>query len=200
MIEFYGSPMSSAGRTHWMLEEVGVAYAYKRVDTRSGATRSPEYLSMYAAGKVPVLRDGAFVLGESMAINLYLAEKYKPELLPSELTTRAQIYQWSFWSITNLQPELLTIMFDAMKPLEARQPAAAAKARSEADAMLEFLELSLSSHEYVVGAQFSVADVNVGSVVNIAAGCGLLTARLPLTTAWLARLRARPAFLRAAGD
>jgi glutathione S-transferase len=200
MIEFYGSPMSSAGRTRWMLEEVGVAYDYKRIDTRSGGTRTPEYLSMYAAGKVPVLRDGAFVLGESMAINLYLAEKYRPELLSGELTTRAQIYQWSFWSITNLQPELLTIMFDAMKPLEARQPAAAEKARVAADEMLQFVELSLAGREYLVGAQFSVADVNVGSVVNIAGACGLLTPELPLTTAWLARLRARPAFVRAARD
>ena len=83
MIELYGSPMSSAGRTRWMLEEVGVSYEYRRVDTRAGQTRTPEYLRMYGGGTVPVLRDGDLVLGESMAINFYLAEKYGPDLLPN---------------------------------------------------------------------------------------------------------------------
>ena len=82
MIELYGSPMSSAGRTRWMLEEVGVSYEYRRVDTRAGQTRTPEYLRMYGGGTVPVLRDGDLVLGESMAINFYLAEKYGPDLGP----------------------------------------------------------------------------------------------------------------------
>ena len=74
--------MSSSARSRWMLEEVGVSYEYRRVDTRAGQSRTPEYLRMHGGGKVPVLRDGDVVLGESMAINFYLAEKYGPELLP----------------------------------------------------------------------------------------------------------------------
>lgn len=199
MIEFYGAPMSSAGRTRWMLEEVAVPYDYKRVDTRSGQTRSPEYLALYGGGKVPVLRDGEVVLGESIAINFYLAEKYKPELMPSDLAPRALVYQWSLWGITNLQNELLTVMFDAMKPPEQRNAAASEAAKARAIALLEFLERSLAARSYLVGERFSVADVNLGSVVNLARRSGLL-ASLPATAAWMERLAARPAYERAAKD
>jgi glutathione S-transferase len=199
VIELYGAPMSSSGRTRWMLEEVGVPYEYKRVDTRSGQTRSPEYLALYGGGKVPVLRDGDLVLGESIAINFYLAEKYKPELMPSELAQRARAYQWSLWGVTNLQNELLTIMFDAMKPPEQRNAAATEAAKSSALSLLQFLERSLAGRSYLLGEQLSVADVNLGSVVNLARRSGLL-AELPNTAAWMERLAARPAYLRATKD
>jgi glutathione S-transferase len=182
-----------------MLEEVGVPYEYKRVDTRSGQTRSPEYLALYGGGKVPVLRDGDLVLGESIAINFYLAEKHKPELMPSELEQRARAYQWSLWGVTNLQNELLTIMFDAMKPSEQRNADATAAAKGSALALLQFLERSLQGRSYLLGEQFTVADVNLGSVVNLARRTGLL-AELPNTAAWMERLAARPAYVRATKD
>jgi glutathione S-transferase len=191
--------MSSSGRTRWMLEEVGVPYDYKRVDTRSGETRSPEYLALYGGGKVPVLRDGDVVLAESIAINFYLAEKYKPELMPSDLVERARAYQWSLWGITNLQNELLTVMFEAMKPPEQRNAAASDAAKTHATTLLEFLERSLAARSYILGERFSVADVNLGSVVNLARRNGLL-ASLPATAAWMERLAARPAYERATKD
>lgn len=199
MIELYGAPMSSSGRTRWMLEEVGVPYEYKRVDTRSGQTRSPEYLALYGGGKVPVLRDGDLVLGESIAINFYLAEKYKPELMPSELEQRARAYQWSLWGVTNLQNELLTIMFDAMRPAEQRNASATEAAKASALSLLQFLERSLQGRSYLLGEQLSVADVNLGSVINLARRTGLL-AELPNTAAWMERLAARPAYVRATKD
>jgi glutathione S-transferase len=199
MIELYGSPMSSSGRTRWMLEEIGVTYDYKRVDTRNGGTRTPEYLRMYGGGKVPVLRDGDLTLGESMAINFYLAEKYKPELMPSDLAQRAQVYQWSFWATTNLQPELLTVMFEGMKPAEQRQPALADAAKDRAAPQLAFVEQALAGREFLVGNRFSVADVNAGSVANLARATRLL-AGYPNASAWMERLAARPAYQRAAKD
>jgi glutathione S-transferase len=199
MIELYGSPMSSSGRTRWMLEEVGVAYDYKRVDTRAGGTRTSEYLRMYGGGKVPVLRDGDVTLGESMAINFYLAEKYRPELLPADPVGRAQALQWSFWALTNVQPELLTIMFDGMKPAEQRQPQTVEAAKGRVAPLLAFLEHSLAGKEYLVANRFSVGDVNAGSVANLARVTGLL-AGYPAAGAWMERLAARPAFQRAAKD
>jgi glutathione S-transferase len=198
MIEFYGSPMSSSGRTHWMLEEVGVAYDYKRVDTRAGQTRTPEFLRMYGGGKIPVLRDGDLVLGESMAINFYLAEKYKPELMPDDMLGRAQTYQWSFWALTNLQPDLLSIMFDSMLPEEARDPGAYGPVKKRVHELLKFFEDGLSGKHYLVGERFSVADVNAGSVMNLALATGML-ADYPHISAWMTRLTARPAFVRARG-
>lgn len=199
MIELYGSAMSSSGRTRWMLEETGIAYEYKRIDTRSGQTRSQEYLAVYGGGKIPALRDGDLVLGESIAINFYLAEKYKPEMWPSDLRQRAEVYQWSLWALTNLQPDLLSIMFDDMKPAAARDAVATASARGRAATLLAFLESSLVEREYLVGNRFSVADVNAGSVLNLARATGLLS-DYPKTLAWMERLAARPAYQRAAKD
>ena len=199
MIELYGSPMSSSGRTRWMLEEVGLPYDYKRIDTRSGQTKSDEYLRIYPGGKVPALRDGDLVLGESMAINFYLAEKYKPELMPSDLVERAQAYQWSFWALTNVQPDLLEVMFDAMKPPAQRSPQAVESAKERLRPLLGFLEHSLVGRQYLIGNRFTVADVNAGSVVNLARHTGMLQG-LPNASAWMERLAARPAYQRAAKD
>lgn len=197
MIELYGAPQSSSGRCRWMLEEVGAPYEYKRVDVRAGECRTPEFTRLYGAAMVPVLRDGELVLGESIAINFYLAEKYAPELLPSDLGLRAQAYQWSLWAITNLQPGLLAVMFDAMKPADERDSTAVDAAKLRLQPQLDFLDRALEGRTYLVGDRFSVADVNAGSVLNLARVTGMLTG-LPNAGAWMERLTARPAFQRAA--
>jgi glutathione S-transferase len=197
MIELFGSPASSSGRSRWMIEEVGVPYEYKRVDVRAGQCRTPEYTRMYGGATVPVLRDGDLVLGESIAINFYLAEKYAPELLPSDLALRGLAYQWSLWAITNVQPELLTVMFDAMKASEERNPPAVDAAKLRLAPQLAFLDRALEGREYLVGDRFTVADVNAGSVLNIARAMSLLVG-LPNASTWMQRLTERPAFQRAA--
>jgi glutathione S-transferase len=199
MIEMYGAPSSSSGRTRWMLEEIGVPYEYKRIDPRGAQTKSPEYLAVYAGGKIPALRDGDRVLGESMAINFYLAEKYAPELMPGDAFERAQVYQWSFWALTNVQPDLLTIMFDGMRAPEVQNPPVVEGAKTRLVPLLGFLEQSLAGKQYLVGDRFTVADVNAGSVVNLARAIKLLGS-LPNTSAWMERLAARPAYQRASKD
>jgi glutathione S-transferase len=199
MIQFYGAPMSSSGRTHWMLEEVGVPYEYNRVNTRDRASYSAAFLAMSPGGKVPAIDDDGFRLFESIAINYYLAEKYKPELLGNDTRDRALVHQWSLWAMTNLQPELLAIMsHSALLPESERDPKKLDSARAAAAPLIGLLDRALGKDEYLVGGRFSVADVNVGSVVNIAKFLGLL-ADAPAASAWLERLRARPAFQRAAG-
>lgn len=203
MIVFYGSPASSSGKTHWMLEELApeVAYEYRRVDRRD-----PEALSQFRqvcpAGRVPFIIDGEgpgqVRMLESMAINFYLAERYRPQLAPASLEERAQALQWSFWAITNLQPEAMTVMMQSFVPEAARNPEAAHRAHVLCDGLLAELEAALESAggEYLLGQRFTVADVNVGSVVNIAVRSGV--AGGPRTQAWMEALRARPAYQRAA--
>ena len=81
MITLYGSARSSAGRCLWCLEETGVAYENKNVDMRTKEHQSEAFLKINPNGKVPAMVDGETKLFESMAINFYLADKYKPELL-----------------------------------------------------------------------------------------------------------------------
>jgi len=58
MIIFYGAPNSSAGRTHWALEEIGVPYEYRRIDTRKGETKTEAFRAVSPGGKIPALVDG----------------------------------------------------------------------------------------------------------------------------------------------
>jgi glutathione S-transferase len=200
MIQFYGAPMSSSGRTHWMLEEVGTPYEYHRVNTRDRASYSAHFLAVSPGGKVPAIDDDGFRLAESIAVNFYLAEKYKPELMGNGPHDRALVHQWSLWALTNLQPELLTVMsHSALLPEGDRDPKRLESARVAATPLIALLDRALGNDDFLVGGRFTVADVNAGSVVNIAKFIGLL-ADAPAASAWLERLRARPAFQRAAAS
>ncbi len=75
MLKLYGTRMSSAARSLWALEELGLKYEHLPLNTQ-GDSRKPEYLKVNPNGHVPALEDDGQVFWESMAVNLYLAEKY----------------------------------------------------------------------------------------------------------------------------
>lgn len=200
MIVFYGSPMSSAVRTHWMLEEVGVPYDYKRISLRDGDNKKPEFLAVSPGGKIPCLVDGDVTLTESMAINFYLAEKYGKGLMPDDLVQRAHVYEWSFWAITNVQPLILAILLNTMiRPEGERDMKAVDAARQQIPAYLDFLDRALHGKEYLVGNRFSVADLNAASVIGLGSFVGVDFGAYPSMQAWLNRVQGRPSFAKAMG-
>jgi len=197
MIKLYGSLMSSAARCYWMLEEVGVPYEAENVDLRDPAARA-KFETVFPGGKVPYFVDGDVRLFESMAINGYLAAKYKPELVPSDIFGKALVDQWSYWAIANLQPEVMKIMFHTMfLPEDQRNPKELAAGRAGCARFLKQLEDALTG-EYLVGNSFTLADLNCGSVVGLVVHSGIETG--PRVKAWLTRLSARPAFQKTLGS
>ena len=197
MIHFYGSPMSSAGRTHVMLEEAGVPYEYHRVNTRDPAQKAA-YKQVNPSGKVPFLVDGDLKIPESVAINFYVAEKYAPQLWAATAEDRARIWSWSLWAITNLQQEVLRVLHHTMfLPAEKRSPHEVEDGKKNAQRFLDELEAQLPQSGFLVDHRYTVADLNVASVVNLATalGAGSLGAR---TKAWLDAAKARPAWAKAA--
>ena len=194
MIILYGARASSSGKTHWLLEELGEPYEYRPVDRQDPAAMA-EFRKVCPSGRVPFLIDGDLRLLESMAINLHLADRYGKDLTPASPAERAHTLEWSFWAISNLQPEALAFMGQAMLPEAERNPHIADRARDACVELLGELEAVLTE-PYLLGQRFTVADVNVGSVVNLALRSGVPG---PLRVqAWMEGLRARPAYQRAA--
>src|SRR4029077_20675998 len=98
MLRLYGNPRSRATRCVWMLEEMGEPYELIETSVRPDVLHKPEYLRLNPNARIPTLVDGDVVLWESMAINLYLAQKSGPMHAASAAAT-ALAAQWSFWAM-----------------------------------------------------------------------------------------------------
>lgn len=164
MYKIYGSKESgSAARCWWTAAEVGVELERIPIDFTKQEHKSEAYLKLNPNGKIPTLLDGEFVVWESMAINQYLAEKHKQELLGMGPQERAAVAQWSYWSLAHLQK--------ALEPLYMQKwqgnlpPEQVEVAQKESAKWLGILETHLNGREFMVGSAFTVADINASSVV-----------------------------------
>ena len=193
MTKLYGTSRSRSARSLWALEELGVKYEHLPIATTEA--KSAENLKRNPNGHVPVLEDDGVVLWESMAINLYLAEKYGKNLLwPAEPAARADIYKWSFWAMTEVEPHLLTILrHRVMNPPEQRDEKAALAAVEALKAPLGVLEESLKGKEYLLGKNFTIADLNVAAVMSWVPMMRLDLSSTPNVQAWLQKCLGREA-------
>src|SRR2546421_8280175 len=109
MLKIYGTVLSRAGRVAWTAEELGLKFEHFPVAPGENGSRKPEHLKINPNGHVPAIDDDGTIIWESMAINLYLVEKYgKAPLWPAKIEDRAHAYQWSFWGVTETEPHLIT--------------------------------------------------------------------------------------------
>ncbi|TFG82690.1 MAG: glutathione S-transferase family protein [Chromatiales bacterium] len=196
MLKIYGPVRSRSSRALWMAQECGVPYEHD--DLSSYATRDEKSAAMRKInpiGKIPVLADGEFILAESMAINLYLAKKHGRHLWPTGEQEQAKVLQWSFLAVTELDPPLAQLMVERTFRKEADRNAENEK--KNADLVMRplgALEAHLADHDWLVGSNFSVADLNVASVLMLAPGAKLDFADYPRLKSWLDRCHDRPAY------
>lgn len=197
MIKIYGHPATSAGRCFWALEEIGSQYEIGSVDMRNKEHKSPSFLEKNPNGKIPVLEDGDFVLWESVAINQYLAEKYKPELLGSTLEDRAKVYQWSCWSQIEYQKPLIDLFIQLVfVPEDKRDSDVIEKAQNAIKPLNKILDEALTGRSYLVGSEFSMADLNVASVAKINKRVNIDLGQYSQLDDWLTRVMSRPAAMK----
>jgi glutathione S-transferase len=193
MLKLYGIPASQASRCLWALEELGVEYALERVRPYED-TQKPELLELNPNGKVPVLLDGELVLWESLAINLYLAQKFGAPLWPEDAIDRAHALQWSVWVGGEVEPHLWSMrMHRELLPANERIEARATEAETKLRGALELLDRHLASSPWVVGTAFSVADLNLESYIIRARRGGYDLAEHLHLHSWIERCEARPA-------
>ena len=198
-MKLYYSPQTRAGRPRWLLEEIGAPYEIASLDLKKGEHKQPEYMKIHPHGAVPALIDGDLALFESAAICMYLADKYPEKKLAPALGTPARglYYQWMVYSMATLEPPVLqTFLNTIMLPEAERSPAVVEKAKTQFADVARVLSNALAGRSFLLGEQFSAADVMIGSSLGWAGMMGLL-ADSPTLQAYVKQLTDRPAFQRA---
>jgi glutathione S-transferase len=206
---------SRSQRVLWLLEELGVPYEVKRYQRDAKTMLAPPALrAVHPLGKSPVIQDGGATLAESGAIVEYLAERYgEGRLIPAAGTPERLRYRyWMHFAEGTAQPPLLLkLLFDRLDkgpmPFFVR-PVARAIAQRVKDTYvqpniernLDFMEGELGQREWFAGAAFSAADVQMSFPLEAAVVRGGLDARRPRLMAFLGRIHARPAYLRAVDE
>jgi glutathione S-transferase len=195
MITLYGSPRSSAGRCIWALEEAGIAFTLKEVDMKNKEHKSADFLKINPMGKVPALVDGDVTLFESMAINYYIADTYKKDLLGNTPAERGLAMQWSFWASSELQDPIIQIFIQKVfMPEDIRDNNLIENNLKKLPELLKILDSSLAGKKYIVGDQFTIGDINTASVVSICPMIGIDLGTYSNIKGWLGAISDRPAY------
>jgi glutathione S-transferase len=147
-----------------MLEEIGIAYQHAPIRPHT-ESRAAEYLRINPNGHIPTLDDDGFILWESLAINLYLAEKYgAAPLWPASLQDRARIYQWSFWAANEVEARIVGIAKGPSN--KGPDQAAVSSELQQLAGAFRVLENQVDGRSYLLGETFSVADLNLASTLR----------------------------------
>jgi glutathione S-transferase len=195
MLRLYGNPRSRAMRCLWMLEEMGQPYELIDKSTRADDLQTSEYRRLNPNARIPTLVDGDVVLWESMAINLYLAQKYQGPMHFAESKTFGLAAQWSFWAVLEMEALLLDLLqHRAVLPEFARDPSYAERDALLLRKPLRVLNDALDAQDYLAGGSFTVADLNVAGILAWGKMARLDLSAHPLLDRWLNNCLARPAY------
>lgn len=196
---FYYSPQSSASPVHWTLEELGVPYEKVLVDLK--AERPAAFLKINPNGKVPALVHDGVAIFESAAIQIYLGETFGVDkgLFPAPSPHRGEALKWIIWTNVTMGDAVGRLWRNGteMLPVEQRSPAQAAAAKEELQGCLRILNDALQDKQYLLGDQFTVADIHLSAWIEYLGMMGVDASAHTAVAAWVARCVARPAHDRA---
>jgi len=192
-LRIYGIARTRAFRALWIAEELGLAHEHLPIEIGDAGARAPEFLKINPNGRLPFIDDDGFVLFESLAITLYLAKKYSAgKLYPGTLQGEAKAWQWTSWALNEVDRGVNIWSLHAVRLPEAERDAAK---RDEALKVVagpfKVLDSALANHSYLLGGEFTVADLNVVAVISRAVDMDL--SAVPNLKAWLSRCLERPA-------
>jgi len=192
-LRIYGVARTRAFRAIWMAKELGLDYEHVPIEVGPAGARKPDYLAINPNGRLPAIEDDGFVLWESQAITLYLAKKHSPGgLYPATLEGEAKAWQWSLWAANEVERAVNIWSLHAVRlPPEDRDPQVLANTLTILGAPFRVLDGALADCPYLLGNDFTVADLNVAAVISRAIDMDL--AATPRLGDWLRRCHERPA-------
>lgn len=188
---YYMAP-SRASIVLWMLEEVGEPYDIHLLDMKKGENRAPDYLAVNPMGKVPALRHGDVVITEVAAICTYLADAFPAVGLnvPVGDKRRGPYLKWLFFSPGVIEPAIMDRAF----PRKAEAPRAAL-GYGDFDTAMDTVAKAVTPGPYLLGDQFTAADLVIGSTLRWATIFKLIPERKEFAD-YVARFKDRPAVKR----
>jgi len=206
-LQLYSFPTPNGVKVSIMLEEIGLPYEAHTVDIMKNETWGPEFLSLNPNGKIPAIIDPdgpdgkPLALFESGAILVYLGEK-TGKLLPKDAAGRYETLQWVFFQMASVGPMFGQLGFFYKfggKAIEDKRPLE--RYRDESKRLLGVLETRLADRDWIMGGEFTIADVSLigwvrGVKVFYEAGEILGMDKMPRVNDWLERALARPAVQR----
>ena len=196
-LRIYGIARTRAFRALWIAKELGLDYDHAPIEIGEAGARKAEYLAVNPNGRLPAIEDDGFVLWESLAITLYLAKKHSTgRLYPAALRDEARTWQWSLWALNEVDRGVNIWSLHAVRlPPADRDPQKLAEALKVIEKPFRVLDEALAERPYLIGEDFTVADLNVAAVISRAIDMDL--AATPRLGAWLRRCLERPAALAA---
>lgn len=201
MIRIYHAPRTRSIRVIWLCEELGIPHEVVAIDFSPAYRATAEYRRLNPVGKVPAISIGDFTMFESAAIVEYLLERHgKGRLRPTPGTEQSAAYlQWSWFAEATFARPLGDIaQHTRIKPPEQRIPAVVDDARARALLCLDALEPHLQRNAYLVGDEFTAADIIMGYSLLLARWFEVLTdSNYPTVNAYLDRLMQRPGLAKA---
>jgi glutathione S-transferase len=181
-------------RAQWALEETGLPYRVHGLDHNAGDLDSDDYRRISPFRQVPVIDDDGFVVAESAAVVLYVAEK-AGKLIPSDVQGRTRVVQWCFAATSTVEPTL--VCGDILAIFDSDNAAHKVKAEVHklAGRWLGDVERRLEDREWIACTEFTVADIMMAGVLRTIRKTDLM-APFPKIKAFYERCQARPAWQR----
>ena len=185
-MKLYFNPRSRATITRWMLDECGAQYEIVPIDFEKREHKTPEFLAVNPAGKLPALVDGDTKIFENAAIGLYLGDKFPEANLAPRIGApeRGRYLSLMVYSTAQLEPSMGDLLFKV-----ETQPS---RGWSDFETVKDVVERELGDGPYLFGDWFTVADIMIGSMFIWKRKWGGPPER-PKLEAYMDRLVARPA-------
>ena len=203
----YEFPPTRSQRARWALEELGIEYSSHVVDLLEGQQNSDDYRDIHPLGVVPALKTDSYTIYESVAIVLQLIDEHPEKALapPAGSPERARYYQWCIFACAEMDPPLMMYFDNTMRELEFMRPPGtqhdeklAERGRGDFTIRADIVSKALSGRDYLLGSEFSGADILIGHSCFMATYMGLMgDGTYPVLEAYYGRLEKRPAHQRA---
>jgi glutathione S-transferase len=194
-MQLYHFPSPNPQKVTFALKELGLDCELIPVDLAKGEQRQPAFLAVNPSGRVPVLVDDGATLTESRAILAYLGEK-TGRLWPTSAAERAQALQCLFYAAQHITPAASQVALRVRARVSgiAVDEAAVAQGEQAMKAALPIVEAHLARNRWMLGSEFSLVDCDYCPILNVVEKAGFSFADFPNVSAYLDRLRTRPAW------